>query len=148
MCITNGQQQKARPKGVNLRVRQRTKFALRCWSANSALRAMLVWEGDDRSPKRSVGRCGCGFECLHDQTPGQGNPYRCSVHALPSSSPRKDSQEESREEEVRDQRNAGNWKLHEMRPPGQECSLLPSSPTAADECQTCRRACASQQHCA
>ena len=22
-----------------------------------------------------------------------------------------------REEEVRDQRNAGNWKLHEMRPP-------------------------------
>ena len=30
---------------------------------------------------------------------------------------RKDLQEEGREEEVRDERNAGNWKLDEMRPP-------------------------------
>ena len=29
------------------------------WSEDSALRAMLVWEGHDRSPKRSVGRCVC-----------------------------------------------------------------------------------------
>ena len=38
--MKNGEKQKARPKEVNLKVRSRTKFAVRCWSENSAL---LYW---------------------------------------------------------------------------------------------------------
>ena len=45
MFITNGKKQKARPKGVNITVSSRAKFALRsrCW--DSALRAILVCVG-------------------------------------------------------------------------------------------------------
>ena len=42
MCVLlNGKKQKARPKGVNLKVRWRAKFAMRYRSEESARRAIL-----------------------------------------------------------------------------------------------------------
>ena len=38
--------QKARPKGVNLKVRWRAKFAMRYRSEESARRAVLAWVDD------------------------------------------------------------------------------------------------------
>ena len=66
--------QKARPKGVNLKVPLRAKVAMRDRSEESAHRAILVWECRDRSPIRSVGKGACVCECGYDPTPGQGNP--------------------------------------------------------------------------
>ena len=66
--------QKARPKGVNLKVRWRAKVAMRYCSEESARRAILVWECRDRPPRRSVGKGACACSCGYDPTPGQGNP--------------------------------------------------------------------------
>ena len=57
VCVLlNGKKQKARPKRVNLKVRWRAKFAMRYRSEESARRAILVWEGRDRSSRRLVGK--------------------------------------------------------------------------------------------
>ena len=56
--------QKARPKGVNLKVRWRAKVAMRYCSEESARRAILVWECRDRPPKRSVGKGACACSCV------------------------------------------------------------------------------------
>ena len=45
--LLNGKKQKARPKGVNLKVRWRAKFAMRYRCGESARRAILVWECRD-----------------------------------------------------------------------------------------------------
>ena len=46
VCITNGEEQKARAKGLNRKVDTlKDEFASRCRSEDSALRATLVWEG-------------------------------------------------------------------------------------------------------
>ena len=66
--------QKARPKGVNLKVRWRAKVAMRYCSEESARRAILVWECRDRPPRRSVGKGACACSCGYDPTPGQGSP--------------------------------------------------------------------------
>ena len=52
MYYENGKKQKARPKGVNLKVRWRAKVAMRYCSEESAHRAILVWECRDRPPRR------------------------------------------------------------------------------------------------
>ena len=72
--LLNGKKRKARPKGINLKVRWRAKFAMRYRCGESAPRAILVWECSDRSPRRSVGKGACVFSCGYDPTPGQGNP--------------------------------------------------------------------------
>ena len=57
MCVLlNEKKQKARPKGVNLKVRWRAEFAMRCCSEESARRAILVWECRDRPPKQKASR--------------------------------------------------------------------------------------------
>ena len=60
--------QKARPKGVNLKVRWRAKVAMRCCSEESAHRAILVWECRDRPPRRSVGKGPEVLVCVHAVT--------------------------------------------------------------------------------
>ena len=55
--------QKARPRGVNLKVRWRAKVAMRYCSEESAHRAILVWECRDRPQRRSVGKGAC--VCVH-----------------------------------------------------------------------------------
>ena len=75
MCVLlQRKKQKARPKGVNLKVRWRAKVAMRYCSEKSARRAILVWECRDRPPRRSVGKGACVCACGYDPTPGQGNP--------------------------------------------------------------------------
>ena len=74
VCITNGEEQKARAKGLNRKVDTlKDEFASRCRSDDSALRATLVWEGHPiaeaiRWEMRAV------ISCLHDQTLGAGQP--------------------------------------------------------------------------